>query len=143
MKSNIVDKLNRHPIIFAITLIGSFASIAALATPYLSGYFQKQELEYRPNISNQEKLEKSVIEGELFQACGLSKLYFTSLHSGKDIASLGRKHGALFDEDGELRRNNRLTRNNPLHLSRGCYISITDRYVVQGHYSFDILIVGN
>lgn len=85
-------------------------------------------------------VEKRVIEGEVFQACNVSGLFLTTLYSGQSIASLGRKHGAFFNPEGEILRDHVMLLDNPLRLSMDCSLTITDNYDVQGHSSFNILI---
>ena len=81
-----------------------------------------------------------IIEGEVFQACGMSGLFLTALHSGPGIASIGKKQGAFFDEAGDILRDPILLLNEPAKLSASCTLSIIDTYSVQGHSSFSVLI---
>ena len=85
-------------------------------------------------------IEKSVIEGEVFQACNVSGLFLTTLHSGQGVATLGRKHGAFFNQDNEILQDPAMMLDQPLSLSTDCSLTITGTYDVQGHSSFTMLI---
>ncbi len=81
-----------------------------------------------------------IIEGEVFEACGVSGLFLTTLHSGQGVASLGRKGGGFHNKDGEFLSEYVMLIDKPLSLSINCSLVITDARDVQGHSSFNILI---
>jgi len=93
-----------------------------------------------PKMKTATQIEKNVVEGEPFEACSMSDLFFSTLHLGQDVASLSRKHGVFFNQDGEILQDQAMAIDKPLNLSTDCSIAIIDKYEVQGHSSFKLLI---
>jgi hypothetical protein len=87
-----------------------------------------------------EPTTKRIIEGEIFQACGISGLFFARSHSSEGIAILERRDGALFNENGEIIRGHIMPEKEPLRLSNNCFLTIKSQYEVQGHTSFEVFI---
>lgn len=82
----------------------------------------------------------TVVESELFDACGLTGLKLHRLLGGQGIAALEKHNGFLYDNGGNPIEAPAMKVNFPLALSGLCTLTISSVESVQGHNSYSVII---